>query len=312
VTARVVFLGNDGVSVPPLEALAADPEVDVVLVLTRDPRPGRRGAGPVPTPVATAARRLSVPVREVPTVVRGDGLSALRAAAPDVLAVVAYGELLPAEVLDVATHGAVNLHLSLLPRWRGASPVQHALLAGDPETGVTAMQIDAGLDTGAILDRASTAIDPREDAGGLADRLSRVGGPLLARAVRDLLAGRASPRPQNDDLATFAPKLTADDRRLRWDGAAPDLVRRVRAFAPRPGADTLRAGRTLKVLSASEGSHGPGADPGTVVAIDPSWFEVAAGEGRVRVHEVAAEGRARMDAGAWLHGARLAPGERLG
>ena len=310
--ARVVYLGNDAWSVPPLEALAADPGIDPVLVLTRTPRPGRRGAPPAPTPVAVSASELGLPLLEVPTVVTGPGLSALREADPDVVAVVAYGELLPREILDAARWGAVNLHLSLLPRWRGASPVQHALLAGDAETGVTTMLLDDGLDTGPVLAQAVAPIEPEDDAGSLGARLARLGGGLLAGSIVDLVAGRAAPRAQDGALATSAPKLTAEDRRLRWDRPAEELVRRVRAFAPRPGADTVRDGLVLKVLAAAPISEPPAAPPGTVVAVEPAWFEVAAGEGRVRVLEVAAEGRARMPTDAWLRGARLESGERLG
>ena len=308
----MVYLGNDPWSVPPLEALAADPDVDVALVLTRTPRPGRRGAGPVPTPVATAARALGLPLGEVPTVRTGEGSAQVRTARADVLVVVAYGEILPPEILEAATLGAVNLHLSLLPRWRGASPVQHALLAGDAETGVTAMLLDEGLDTGPVLAQASTPISPEDNAGHLGERLARIGGGLLARSLVDLAAGRATPHPQDGSLATSAPKLTAEDRRLRWDRPSDEVVRRVRAFSPQPGADTLRDGRVLKILSASTRRDRAHAAPGTVVAVDPSSFDVAAGEGAVQVLEVASEGRARMDVAAWLRGARLEPGERLG
>jgi methionyl-tRNA formyltransferase len=309
---RVVYLGNDVWSVPPLEALAGELRIDPVLVLTRTPRPGRRGAATVPTPVADAARDLGVPLQEVPSVVGAAGLSALRSAAPDVLVVVAYGELLPPEVLRVASLGAVNLHLSLLPRWRGASPVQHALLAGDEITGVTAMLLDEGLDTGPVLEQAATPIGPEDDAGRLGARLARIGAAVLVRSVVGLAAGEASPTPQDESLATFAPKLTADDRRLRWDRPAAEVVRRVRALSPRPGAGTVRSDSVLKILAASVGPGDPTADPGTVVAIDDAWFEVAAGEGGVRIHEVASEGRARMHAAAWLRGARLERLERLG
>ena len=315
--ARVVYLRNDAWSVPPLEALAGDPGIEPVLVLTRTPRPGRRGAPPAPTPVAASARELDLPLLEVPTVVSGPGRSSLREADPDVVVVVAYGELLPRDALEAGRFGAVNLHLSLLPRWRGASPVQHALLAGDTETGVTTMLLDEGLDTGPVLAQAVVAIEAEDDAGRLGARLARLGGELLARTIVDLAAGRVTPRAQEDALATAAPKLTAEDRRLRWDRPAAELVGRVRAFAPRPGADTLRGDRILKILAAAPVAEEGAADPaeaaaGTVVRVDPTWFEVAAGEGRVRVLEVAAEGRARMPTGDWLRGSRLEPGERLG
>lgn len=309
--ARVVYLGNAAWSVPPLAALADHADLEVVLVLTRTPRPGRRGAGPEPTPVATAAHALDLPVAEIASVRDGEGHDRLLQARPDVLAVVAYGELLPREVLDAAPLGAVNLHLSLLPRWRGASPVQHALLAGDAETGVTAMLIDEGLDTGPILEQMSTPVGKDEDAGALGARLAELGGPVLARAVAALAAGTAVPMPQDAAAATSAPKLTADDRRIRWDEPAASVLGRVRAFAPNPGADTLRDGGRLKILDATV-APGASAEPGTVIAVGAAGFDVAVRGGAVRVLEVASEGRARMDAASWVRGAHLEPGERLG
>lgn len=306
----VVYLGNDAWSVPPMRAVASTPGLDLRLVVTRTPRPGRRGAGSSPTPVALAAREMELPIAEMETVRAGDGLRRLREAEPGVLAVVAYGEILPRSVLDIPRSGTVNLHFSRLPRWRGASPVQHALLAGDRETGVTAILLDEGLDTGPILAWEATPIGETEDAGRLGTRLSEMGGALLARALTDLAAGRATATPQDASAATYAPKLTAADRRIRWDEAAQGVVARIRAFSPQPGASTSRGGRVLKILAASA-AGGDGA-PGTVIEIGDRWFDVAANGGVVRVLEVASEGRGRMDAGSWLRGARLELGERLG
>ncbi|MDP9328613.1 MAG: methionyl-tRNA formyltransferase [Actinomycetota bacterium] len=307
---RVVYLGNDAWSVPPMIAVATTPELDLALVMTRTPRPGRRGAGPSPTPVAVTAREMGLRTAEVETVRGGDGLRRLREAEPDVLAVVAYGEILTPAVLELPRTGAVNLHFSLLPRWRGASPVQHALLAGDRETGVTTMLLDEGLDTGPILARQATSVEADDDAGRLGQRLSEIGGALLARTLTDLATGRATPSPQDDAAATRAPKLTAADRRIDWHEAAYAVLARVRAFAPQPGASTTRAGRMLKILAASE-TAGDG-DPGRVIEVGDRWFDVAANPGAVRVLEVASESRSRMDAGSWLRGARLEIGERLG
>jgi methionyl-tRNA formyltransferase len=205
----------------------------------------------------------------------------------------------------------VNLHLSLLPRWRGAGPVQHALLAGDTVTGVTAMLMDEGLDTGPILEQVSTPVGEDEGAGALGARLAELGGPLLAHAVAALAAGTAVPVPQDEADATSAPKLTADDRRIRWDEPAASVLGRIRAFAPNPGADTLRDGRRLKILRATAAPVAS-AEPGTVITVGPGGFDVAVGDGAIRVLEVASEGRARMDAASWVRGAHLEPGERLG
>ncbi|MEP6477159.1 MAG: methionyl-tRNA formyltransferase [Actinomycetota bacterium] len=307
---RVAYLGNDNWSVPPMRAVASAPELELGLVITRTPRPGRRGAAPSPTPVAHTARTMGLPTAEVESVRAGEGLRLLREHAPDVLVVVAYGEILPAAVLDIPRLGAVNLHFSLLPRWRGASPVQHALLAGDPETGVTTILIDEGLDTGPILARQPTLVEEGEDAGRLGDRLSEMGGALLARTLTDLAAGRAVPSAQGETGATYAPKLTALNRQIDWNRVAPEIVARIRALSPRPGASTLRSNRVLKVLTAS--STGGGGEPGTILQIGDDWFDVATGEGAVRVLKVGPEGRPHMEVGAWLHGAHLAVGERLG
>ena len=307
---RVVYLGNDAWSVPPLVAAAASPALELVLVMTRTPRPGRRGAGRSPTPVALTAREFDLPLAEVETVRAGDGLRRLREADPDVLAIVAYGEILTPAVLDVPRAGAVNLHFSLLPRWRGASPVQHALLAGDRETGVTTMLLDEGLDTGPILAQETTSVEVDDDAGRLGLRLSEIGGVLLARTLTDLAAGRATPTPQDDSSATHARKLTAADRRIDWHDAVPAVLARVRAFAPQPGASTTRAGRVLKILAAS--AAGGEGEPGTVTDVGDRWFDVAANGGVVRILEVASEARSRMDAGSWLRGAHLRVGERFG
>jgi len=307
---RVVFLGNDVWSVPALVALdAARPTLDLVAIVTRPPRPGRRGAGPAPTPVAEAARRFGLPMLETPTVRTGESLERLRSTSPDVLAVVAYGELLTTEVLSTARLGGVNLHFSLLPRWRGASPVQHAILAGDERTGATTMLIDEGLDTGPLLDTVEEPILPEDDAGSLGDRLSSIGADLLVSSIGRLADGRIQPRPQRG-AATLAPKLGAEDRRLVWSETAAALVRRVRAFAPEPGASTSFRGRAIKILRARD--VGAGGEPGSIVTVDDEGFVVAAREGGVRPLLLVPAGRTPMSAADFARGAKPRVGERLG
>jgi methionyl-tRNA formyltransferase len=315
---RLAFLGNDPWSVPPLEALASS-EHDVAVVITNPPRPAGRGSRLTPTAVDEAARRLELPVRQVQAINAGQGLTALQDAAPDVLVVVAYGELLGPGVIAHTPHGAVNLHLSLLPRWRGASPVQHVLLAGDTTTGVTVMQMDAGLDTGPILAQQDEPVREEDDAGSLGVRLAELGGSLLTRVLGDIEAGRAEARAQDQAGATLAPKLTADDRRIDWSADAWAVVQRVRAFAPAPGATTTFRGEPLKILAARVryldfvperisprvGSlvEAPHAQTGPFVPTS---------EGAVELLEVAPAGRKRMPAADWARGARIKPGERLG
>ena len=307
---RAVFLGNDIWSIPALERLATAPDIDVTLVVTNPPRPAGRGSKLTATPVADAARRLALPLEEAETT-RADGfIRRLRSLAPDVSVVVAYGELLSGDVLRAPRLGSVNLHFSLLPRWRGASPVQHTILAGDPVTGVTVIRMDEGLDTGPVLAMREHAIRPDDDAGSLGARLATAGGELLAEAVRGLAEGHANATPQSGN-ATFAPKLGPADRALEWMQPADALVRRVRAFAPEPGATTRFRGGDLKLLRAEEA--GPAeASPGTVVAVDRSGVVVASGSGSVRLLEVAAPGRRRMPAPDWARGVRDLIGDRFG
>lgn len=305
---RVVFLGNDAWSVPALDAVADDAGLEVALVVTNPVRPAGRGSAPTPTPVADRARARGLPLAQVDGVRDGEGLRALRDAGADALAVVAYGELLTPEVLDLAREGAVNLHFSLLPRWRGAAPVQHALLAGDPTTGVTTMLMDRGLDTGPVLEQRATPILPDDDAGSLGGRLAGIGAELLVHTLRTL--SEITPRPQDPEAATSAPKLRPVDRELRWDEPAERLVRVVRAFAPAPGGRTTFRGQPLNVLEAEVAAASGGS--GEILTLDADGVVVAAGEGAVRLREVAPAGRRHMGAVDWARGARFAPGERLG
>ena len=315
---RLAFLGNDPWSVPPLEAMAAS-DHEVALVITNPPRPAGRGSRLRPTAVADAARVLGLRLKEVAGVNGGEGLTSLRDAAPDVLVVVAYGELLAPSVLAIAPQGALNLHLSLLPRWRGAAPVQHALLAGDATTGVTVMRMDAGLDTGPILAQEEERVREDDDAGSLGVRLAEHGGRLLTQALDDLEMGRAEAREQDAAAATFAPKLTAEDRRIDWSTEAQEVVRRVRALAPTPGATTSFRGEPLKLLSTEVRyvDFVPEFQPPPVGSLSEMWDGsgaplVETTHGLVLLREVAPAGRRRMPAADWARGARIQPGERLG
>jgi methionyl-tRNA formyltransferase len=306
----VVFLGNDEWSVPPLEALAGSGH-GVILVMTRTPRPGRRGRGPVPTPVAAAGRRLGLPVEETPTVKSGTGFDRLAEARPDVLAVVAYGEILPASVLSIPSVGPVNLHFSLLPELRGAAPVQRALLAGMRVTGVSTILMDEGMDTGPILLQAEEAVDDQDDAGSLGARLAALGGRLLVDSLDRLAEGTITPRPQDHARATEAPKLRPTDRVLDFTEDAESLARRVRALAPEPGAATTFRQDVLKVFEARAIPHRSG-EPGTVLEVGMNGFLVGTGSGALAPVEVAPQGRRRMTSGDFVRGYRPKEGERLG
>ncbi len=312
---RVAFLGNDRWSVPSLEALARSSH-PVVLVVTRPPGAGRRGGGPVPTPVAEAAGRLGLPLLETGTVGSGAGLEALRGAGPDVLAVVAYGELLPPAVLQLAPRGAVNVHFSLLPAFRGAAPVHHALLQGLGETGVTTMLMDEGLDTGPLLLQRREPIRQDDDAGSLGARLAEVGAGLLVETLDRLAAGQLVPRPQDHARASPAPRLRPEDRWIDWARPAEEVVRVVRALAPEPGAATRFRGQVLKVLRArvepAAGVAAPLLAPGAMGPHREGLLVGAGAASLVRLLEVAPAGRRRMSGAEFVRGYRPEPGERLG
>jgi methionyl-tRNA formyltransferase len=315
---RVAFLGNDPWSVPPLRALLDAEDIDVELVVTNPPRPAGRGSKLTPTSVADAARAEGLRLLEVAGVRSGEGFAALEALEPDAVVVVAYGEILSADVLDIPTLGAVNVHFSLLPRWRGAAPVQHAILEGDEVTGVTVMLMDEGMDTGPILTAEETPIGPEEDAGSLGQRLAELGGPLLVSSLRGLADGSIEPGSQAHAAATSAPKLKPGDRTIDWSFPAEAIVRKVRAFAPEPGAVTTFRDRPLKILRAiahQTGGRmldGPPA-PGQASIGREGGVSIGAGPlSEVELLEVAPAGRKRMTAAEWARGARIQRGERLG
>jgi methionyl-tRNA formyltransferase len=258
--------------------------------------------------VAEAGRRLGLPVAEVETVKHGSGLDELRSSRPDVIVVVAYGEILPPDVLAVPALHPINLHFSLLPELRGPAPVQRAILEGFVSTGATTLVMDEGVDTGPILLQASEQIDQEDDAGSLGARLAAVGARLLVDTLDRLEAGTVRPREQDEARATYAPKVERRD--IDWTEDATGVVRLVRALAPEPGAVTEFRGRPLRVLSARIlAENGP---PGTVVRAGKEGFAVAAGDGAVAPLQVVPAGRRRMGAGEFVRGYRPEVGERLG
>jgi methionyl-tRNA formyltransferase len=306
---RAAFLGNAPWSVPSLEALI-DSSHQVVVAITRDPRPAGRGGRPRPTAVADAARRLGLPVTETPTVREGEGMKALRESAPDVLVVVAYGEILPPDVLGLPGVAPVNVHLSLLPGLRGADPVRRAILDGLETTGVTTMRMDEGLDTGPILLQVEEPIRADDDAGSLGTRLAGIGGRLLVETLDGLEAGTVEERPQDDRAATMAPKLKPEEEWIDWLEPAETVARRVRALAPEPGARTTFRGRVAKVLRATPTPAG--GPPGSIVEISRDRLVVGAGRGSVALDLVVPEGRKPMSGAAFARGRRPEPDERFG
>ena len=299
VSARIAFAGTPQFAVPTLEALAAA-GVDLDLVLTQPDRPAGRGRHVAASPVKRAAAKRGLAVAQPQTLRRPGALDEL-GPAPDLLVVIAYGLLLPPEMLAWPRLGCVNLHASLLPRWRGAAPIQHALLARDSTTGVSLMRIERGLDTGAVYLERSTPIGARETAAELHDRLAVLASEILVDALPARLAGKLSPIPQQDALATHAPKITKADAVLDWRRSAADLDARVRAFDPWPVAETqLEDGTRLRVWRAEPLDSEPAARPGTVVRAGAAGIDVATGTGVLRLTQVQPPSGRVMAASAYL------------
>ena len=306
---RIAFLGTPEAAVPSLEAFLRADDIDVAAVLTNPDRPSGRGHKLQPPPVKVAAAAAGIEVWQ-PQRPR-ERLDDLGALGVDACAVVAYGALLPQDVLDVGGKGFVNLHFSLLPAWRGAAPVQHSLLHGDTRTGVTCFVLEAGMDTGPILATAETGVTADETAGELVTRLAVLGAPVLVDAVRGLVDGTITPMAQDHSQATYAPKITPADAELEWAAPAGALRSAVRAFNPVPGAWTTLRGDRLKVHRVEVDSLQPGGDPGTVVALSDEGPVVACGDGAVRLTEVQPAGKPRMSGAAFANGYRPLE-ERLG
>jgi methionyl-tRNA formyltransferase len=303
---KVVFAGTPEFAAVILDRLLAAGH-DVRLVLTQPDRPAGRGLEPRPSVVKTLAQRRGLALLQPASLKEPDTLARVAAAAPEVIAVAAYGLLLPRELLRLPPRGCVNVHASLLPRWRGAAPIQRALLAGDDRTGVTIMQMDEGLDTGPILLQEAIPIGAGDTAGTLHMRLAALGAALLVKA----LDGHPQPRPQDERDATYAPRIAKGEAEIDWRRPAEHIERQVRALDPVPGAQTRVAGEPIKIWRARAEPHACG-PPGTVCLADGAGIVVACGAGALRVIELQRAGGRRLAAGAFLAGHRLAPGARLG
>jgi methionyl-tRNA formyltransferase len=305
---RIVFLGSGAFAIPSLEALV-DGGFDVAGVVTQPDREKGRGRALAPPPVKPVAVDRGLPILQPRRIREPEALDAVGQLRPDLLVVVAYGQILPQAALDLAPRGAVNLHASLLPLYRGAAPIQWAIVRGELETGVTTMLLDRGLDTGPTLLSRSTPIGPRETAPELEARLARLGAPLLLSTLAGLEAGTVRPAPQDHTRATLAPLLRKDDGRIDWTLPADVLARRVRGFDPWPGTWTTLAGRTLKVVDAEAAPESGSDGPGRVVAVRTDGLRVACGGGTILIlRRVQPESRRAMDATAFAAGAHIAPG----
>ncbi|NUR17127.1 MAG: methionyl-tRNA formyltransferase [Dermatophilaceae bacterium] len=312
---RVVFAGTPEAAVPSLDAVAASSH-ELVGVVTRPDAPSGRGRRLEPSPVRRRAEELGVPVLTPARVKDPDFLDALRDLAPHACPVVAYGNLIPPDALAIPRLGWVNLHFSLLPAWRGAAPVQHALMAGDEVTGASTFVIERGLDTGPVLGVMTETIRPTDTAGDLLERLSVAGAGLLVATLDGLEAGELVPRPQSSEGVSLAPKIEVDDARILWQRPALAIDRLVRGCTPAPGAWTTFRGERLKVApvgvaSADELPSPESLTPGELHVTKKAVF-VGTGTGPVRLGQVQAHGKKAMAAADWARGMRIEAGERVG
>lgn len=293
---RVVFAGTPEFAVPSLEQLLQS-QHDVVAVLTQPDRPAGRGRQVRPSPVKACAIEAGISVHQPKQLRDVSVQNTLSAMSLDVMVVVAYGLLLPTAVLELPQHGCVNVHPSLLPRWRGAAPIQHTLLAGDEQTGVAIMQLDAGMDTGPILMMEKTDIDPADTSQTLHDRLARLGATLLVKTLDEMRVGAMTPQPQSQSGVTYADKIIKSDAVIDWSQPARVLANQVRAYNPWPVSQTTWRDRGLRIWQAEPTNHQiADHQPGDIVHVSQDGVDVATGDGCLRLLRVQLSGAKQITA----------------
>jgi methionyl-tRNA formyltransferase len=310
---RIVFMGTPEFAVPSLRALAAGGH-RIAAVVSQPDRPQGRKRLLVPTPVKAAAEELGIPVLQPERVRRPEAVEAIAAHEPDLIVTAAYGQILPKALLDLPRLGCINVHGSLLPKYRGGAPIQRAIMNGETVTGVTIMYMAEGLDTGDMISKVEVPIEPEDTAGSLFAKLSEAGADLLIRTLPDIVAGTARAVPQNDAEATYAPNLTREDERLDWSRTAKQLYDQVRGLVPFSGGFTLLNGEVFKVWKCRPAEDAGGladARPGAIRA-EAGRLLVAAGDGWLELLEVQPAGKKAMPAAEWLKGTRLPPGASFG
>ena len=317
---RIVFCGTPSFAVPTLQHLLAQSEFEVLGVITQPDRPRGRGQEISFSPVKEAALAANLPVHQPEKIRSPEAETLLQKLAPDCVVIIAYGQIIPARLLPVPKLGWINLHASLLPKYRGAAPINWAIVNGETRTGVTTMRIDAGMDTGETLLQREIEIGAKETAPELAARMSESGAPLMAETLCGLAAGSIAPKPQNHAEASYAPMLKKEDGRIDWKRPAIEIYNRMRGFAPWPGAYTTFRGRTCQIWAEPASKAGlvgmpsgvGGGAPGTLLGEENGLF-VWCGDATVLcVSIVKLEGRKRVKATDFANGARLKSGERFG
>jgi methionyl-tRNA formyltransferase len=317
---RVLFCGTPQFAVPALNRLLANSELELLAVITQPDRPRGRGHEVSFSPVKEIALATHLPVYQPEKIRNPEVQQLLEKLSPDFIVIIAYGQIIPARLLSIPKHGWINLHASLLPKYRGAAPVNWAIANGETKTGVTTMHIDAGMDTGDILLQREIEISPTETAPQLAARMSEAGAPLIEQTLCGLVAGTIVPRSQNHAEATLAPILKKEDGRIDWHRPAQEIYNRMRGFAPWPGAYTTFRGQTCHLIAdpvsdqvfTSQLSGTANVEPGTLFAEKNSLFVFCGSATVLRIQSVKLEGRKQVSASEFAIGARLKPGERFG
>ena len=309
---KIIFMGTAELSCASLEKLAREPHARIAAVVSQPDKPQGRELKLQPTPVKVLAQKFNVPVLQPSRARDVQFVSQLRGLQPDLIVVVAYGHILPPAILELPRFGCLNVHTSLLPKYRGAAPIQWAVANGETETGVTVMKMDAGMDTGPILAQRQTPISPQDDSASLHDRLAQLGAGLLLETIPDYVSGKIQPQPQPEN-ATYAPKIKKEDGQIDWKLPAQTILNRLRAFMPWPGAFTfLKSGpkpSLLKIWKA--GVVEKSGSPGEVLSAVPHGIAIACGKDALNILELQREGGRRMSAAEFLAGHPLKAGQTL-
>ncbi|WP_022853066.1 methionyl-tRNA formyltransferase [Thermodesulfatator atlanticus] len=307
---RLVFMGTPSFAVPILNALL-DSEDEVVAVVTQPDKPAGRGKKLTPPPVKVLALERGVPVLQPQKIKDEKFLTELRSLNPDVIVVAAYGKILPSEVLTIPRYVCINVHASLLPKFRGAAPINWAIIAGEKETGITIMQMDEGMDTGDILLMESLPISPEDTAGTLHDKLSALGAKLIVRALNLLKEGRLTPQKQPEEGVSYAPMLKKEDGLLDFSRPAKELANLIRGLDPWPTAYAYFRGKLVKFFAPSFEKKDAKASPGEILGLENGKLLVATGEGILKIGELQVEGKKRIKAEEFVRGYRPKPGENF-
>lgn len=309
---RLVFCGTPEFALVSFERLVAHPDFQIEAVITQPDRPRGRGLGVASSPIKEAALAAGLYVYQPEKIKSDSAYEMLKRIQPHAVIIIAYGQIIPARLLEIPRLGWINLHASLLPKYRGAAPIQRAILSGERRTGVTTMEIDAGLDTGPILKQAATEIGPDESAPELSLRLAKLGAGIMVETLRGLAAGELRPVPQNNSQATLAPPIKKEEGRVDWNSPSGKIYAQIRAFEPWPGAFTVFRGKQCRIWGRPiEVAERQAAEPGTI-HVAGGEVRIACGHGTwLRLESAQLEGRERVSARDFANGARLEPGERF-